>query len=200
MPSQSAGPVAQDAKGRSARWVSAFFGFDHAQPRKANLLCPGAAGQDGMPVILSHTIDPRTLQRDDFAVVTRAGAENAPFYVTLAPAVGAGELRTVLLVGELGSASDPPQTVRIVGDLLSDGATGGTVNIGACRGASSLSNGGRRWLGRNMCPGPTGQAAACEAARLALMGRSKRCALPGQEGSAGRQVTRWVIRSAHSTE
>jgi hypothetical protein len=48
--------------------------------------------------------------------------------------VGAGELRTVLLIGELGSAVDQPAVVRIVGDILSDGSTGGLVNL---RGAAA---------------------------------------------------------------
>jgi hypothetical protein len=129
MASESTSAVARDSRGDGARLVSAFFGLDDALPRKANLLCAGAAGQDGMPVILSHTIDERTLQKEDFLVVTRSGVEHTPFCVTLAPAVGAGELRTVLLVGALGSASDPPVAVRIVGDILSDGATGGPVSF-----------------------------------------------------------------------
>jgi hypothetical protein len=109
--------VARDAGGRAARLVSAFFGLDDALPRKANLLCAGAAGQDGMPVILSHTIDERTLQKEDFIVITRAGAEHAPFCVTLAPAVGAGELRTVLLVGALGVAERTRQRCLTVNGM-----------------------------------------------------------------------------------
>jgi len=109
--------------------VSAFFGLDDALPQRARLLCAGAAGRDGMPVILSRTIDSNTLQREDFLVITRSGAQNVPACVTLAPAVGAGEARTVLLVGELGSAADPPVTVRVVGDILSDNTAPNPVNF-----------------------------------------------------------------------
>jgi len=128
-PSRSAPGGTDAAAAGRGRLVSAFFGLDHALPMKANVMCLGAAGKDGMPVILSSTIDSRTLDKDDFLVLTRAGAERTPSCVTLAPAVGPGELRTVLLVGELGSAADPPVTVRIVGDILSDAATGQVVNF-----------------------------------------------------------------------
>jgi hypothetical protein len=95
-----------------------------------------------MPVVLSHTIDQETLENDDFVVITQSGARRTPDCVTLAPAIGAGELRTVLLVGELGSADDPPVTVRIVGDILSDGATGGPVSFrGAEAGVIPLDRG-----------------------------------------------------------
>jgi hypothetical protein len=134
--------VQRDANGRFASLVSAFFGLDNALPGRAALLCPGASGRDGVPVVFSHTLAQETLGKDDFVVITKAGARRTPDCVTLAPAVGAGELRTVLLVGELGSADDPPATVRIVSDILSDGATGGTVSFrGAEAGVIPLDRG-----------------------------------------------------------
>tara|TARA_B100001029_G_C15044663_1_gene446210 strand:+ start:957 stop:1421 length:465 start_codon:yes stop_codon:yes gene_type:complete len=36
--------------------LSAFFGLDNALPFRANLLCLGASGLDGMPVVLSRTL------------------------------------------------------------------------------------------------------------------------------------------------
>lgn len=111
-----------DTTGHPVRLLSAFFGLDNGLPFRANLLCVGASGQDGMPVVLSHTIDPETLQSEDFQVVTRSGAKRTPHCVTLRPAQDAGELRTVLLIGEFGNANDdPPEAVHVVGDLLSDG-------------------------------------------------------------------------------
>lgn len=116
--------------GPPARMLSAFFGLDNSLPLRANRLCPGASGQDGMPIVLSHTIDPETLQADDIRVVTRSGAEHIPFCVTLRPAHDPDELRTVLLIGEFGdAASDPPVKVVIVDDLLSDGFTNDSVNF-----------------------------------------------------------------------
>lgn len=110
--------------------MSAFFGLDNGLGARANLLCVGAAGQDGMPVVLSHTIDPDSLQREDFRVFTRSGAERTPFCVTLGPARDPGELRTVLLIGEFGDAADdPPEKVLVVDDLFSDGMRGGRVNF-----------------------------------------------------------------------
>jgi len=123
-------PAAQSANGQPARLLSAFYGLDNGLGVGANRICLGAAGRDGMPIVLSHTIDPTTLQPEDFSVLTRSGAERTPFCVTLAPARDAGELRTVLLIGEFGdAATDPPVKVLVVDDLLSDGTTGVRLNF-----------------------------------------------------------------------
>ena len=122
--------VAQAANGETARPLSAFFGLDNRLPAGANLLCQGAAGKDGMPVVLSHTVDAETLQPEDFRIVTESGSERTPLCTTLRPAGDPGELRTVLLIGEFGNAGDdPPVKVRVVGDLLSDGVAGEPVNF-----------------------------------------------------------------------
>ena len=123
-------PAAQAEDGQAARPLSAFFGLDNDLPFGANLLCLGASGEDGMPVVLSHTVDPESLQPEDFRVVTRSGAEHTPACATLRPAGDPGELRTVLLIGELGDAADdPPVQALVVDDLLSDGVMGGPVNF-----------------------------------------------------------------------
>lgn len=123
-------PATLDANAEPARLLSAFFGLDNGLPFGANRICLGASGQDGMPVVLSHTIDSETLQPEDFRVLTRSGDERTPICVTLRPATDAGEHRTVLLIGEFGDAADdPPVTVLIVDDLLSDGVTGDQVNF-----------------------------------------------------------------------
>lgn len=123
-------PVAQAANGETARPLSAFFGLDNALPAGANFLCQGASGQDGMPIVLSHTVDAETLQAEDFRIVTRSGSERTPICSTLRPAGDPGELRTVLLIGEFGDATnDPPVKVLVVGDLFSDGVTGDPVNF-----------------------------------------------------------------------
>ena len=59
---------------QSARPLSAFFGLDNKLPFGANVLCLGAGGEDGMPVVLSHTIKPDSLQAEDFRVVRQSGA------------------------------------------------------------------------------------------------------------------------------
>ena len=90
----------------------------------------GASGLDGMPVVLSHTIDPETLEAEDFEVVTQSGAKQTPHCVTMRPAQDPGELRTVLLIGEFGNADDdPPAFVRIAGDLMSDGSRSKRINF-----------------------------------------------------------------------
>jgi hypothetical protein len=110
----------RDANGREAVLLSAFFGIDNGLPRAANRgICKGAAGKDGMPVIFSHEIDVETLQAGDFRVVAESGAVGEVLCVTPAPAADIGELRTILLVGEYGSAEDQPFSVEIVGNLLS---------------------------------------------------------------------------------
>ena len=124
------GAAAQAANGETARPLSAFFGLDNALPAGANLLCQGAAGQDGMPVVLSHTVDAETPEPGDFRIVTESGSERTPLCTTLRPAGDPGELRTVLLIGEFGNAGDdPPVKVLVVGDLLSDGVSGEPVNF-----------------------------------------------------------------------
>lgn len=105
---------------QSAEVLSAFFGLDNALPPLARLICRGAPGKDGMPVIFSTEIDHRTMQAGDFRVITASGATGEMTCATLAPATDAGELRTVLLVGEFGTAeTDPPVRVEIVGHLHS---------------------------------------------------------------------------------
>lgn len=124
------GAAAQTANGETARPLSAFFGLDNALPAGVNLLCQGAAGKDGMPVVLSRTVDAETLQPGDFRIVTQSGSERTPLCTTLRPAGDPGELRTVLLIGEFGNADhDPPVKVLIVDDLLSDGVSGEPVNF-----------------------------------------------------------------------
>ena len=123
-------PVAQAASGKPARLLSAFFGLDNALPARANRICRGAAGQDGMPLVLSHTVDADTVQPEDFQIITRSGAQRSPICSTLRPAIDAGELRTVLLIGDFGdAANDPPVKALVVGDLVSDGVAGGAVNF-----------------------------------------------------------------------
>ena len=119
-----------DENGQPPRLLSAFFGLDNKLPLVANLLCLDASREDGMPVVLSHTIDPETLQAEDFRVVRRSGAESTPMCATLRPSIDAGELRTVLLIGEFGNAdNDPPAKVVVVDDLISDGTVGEPVNF-----------------------------------------------------------------------
>ena len=109
-------------RSQPARLLSAFFGLDNDLPFRANALCLGASGKDGMPVVLSHTVDPDVLQPELFQVVTQSGDARTPKCVTLRPAQDPGERRTVLLIGEFGDApDDPPVSVEVVGDLLSDG-------------------------------------------------------------------------------
>lgn len=110
----------RQAGGKTAELLSAFFGLDNGLLRVANLICWGAAGRDGMPVIFSSEIDHTTLQAGDFEVTTAAGVTGDMHCVSLLPATDAGELRTVLLIGEFGDArGDPPAKVKIVGNLHS---------------------------------------------------------------------------------
>lgn len=110
----------QDANGRRAALLSAFFGLDDALPPVANrVFCSGAAGQDGMPVVFSHEIDVETLQAGDFRIVSESGTVGEITCVTPAPADDVGESRTVLIIGQYGTAEDQPASVEIVGNLLS---------------------------------------------------------------------------------
>ncbi|MDE0113306.1 MAG: hypothetical protein OXI87_21270 [Albidovulum sp.] len=113
--------LSRQTEAQSAYLISAFFGLDGDLPRSANFgICAGAGGADGMPVVFSREIDLATLQAGDFQVRTKSGRTGSQTCVTLLPAIDEGELRTVLLVGDLGSAdSDPPVRVKIIGNLHS---------------------------------------------------------------------------------
>ena len=113
-----------------ASLLSAFFGLDNNLPFRSNRLCPGASGQDGMPVVFSHTLNTETVNESDFEVETRSGEVYSPICVTLRPADDEGENRTVLLIGEFGNAeTDPPERVSIVGDLHSDSEDSKPLNF-----------------------------------------------------------------------
>ena len=115
---------------QEVRPLSAFFGLDNNLLLGANALCLGAWGKDGMPVVLSHTVNQDSLQAEDFRVVRKSGANDTPMCVTLRPAGDTDENRTVLLIGEFGNADDdPPVKVLIVDDLFSDATEGPQVNF-----------------------------------------------------------------------
>ncbi|MCX6614364.1 MAG: hypothetical protein NTW74_26435 [Acidobacteria bacterium] len=103
------------------RLLSAFFGLDNKLPLLAGWrVCSGAGGKDGMPVVFDREVDVKTVEAGDFVVVTRGGVRGSVHCVTVMPAADAGEVRTVLLVGEFGSAAtDPPATVAVIGNLIS---------------------------------------------------------------------------------
>jgi len=97
--------------------VSAFFGLDNAL---AGLLCnqPGSL-LDGMPVNFQFPLDESSLSETDFEVLDGLGNVHTPICALLAPANENGENRTVLLLGEFGTAvSNPPVEVRVVGELF----------------------------------------------------------------------------------
>jgi hypothetical protein len=97
--------------------VSAFFGLDNVLP---GLLCNQPGSQlDGMPVNFKFPLDVSSLSETDFEVVDRLGNIHTPNCVSLAPANENGENRSVLLLGEFGTAvSNPPVEVRVTGDLF----------------------------------------------------------------------------------
>ena len=97
--------------------VSAFFGLDNVLP---GLLCNQPGSQlDGMPVNFKFPLDVSSLSETDFEVVDRLGNTHTPNCVSLAPANENGENRSVLLLGEFGTAvTNPPVEVRVTGDLF----------------------------------------------------------------------------------
>ena len=96
--------------------LSAFFGLDNKLPQRANRICRGGVGLDGMPVIFFTEIDHATLQPGDFLIMKKSGAKGYAHCATWVPATDAGELRTVLLIGEFGNAdadADAPARVEV---------------------------------------------------------------------------------------
>ena len=83
--------------------VSAFFGLDNALP--SLFLCNQQAGLlDGMPVNFKFPLDASSLSETDFEVLDSLGNIHTPICVSMAPANENGENRTVLLLGEFGTA------------------------------------------------------------------------------------------------
>jgi len=111
--------------GRSAELLSSFFGLDDGLPSLANLvICDGASGKDGMPIIFNGEIDVTTLEPGDLKVTQASGRIGKVHCLTMAPADDKGELRTALLVGQFGSIEDPPVRVEVTGNVHSiDGTT-----------------------------------------------------------------------------
>lgn len=100
--------------------LSSYFGLDNALPEGSAIrICPEAPYLDGMPVIFSSELDNKTIQTTYFEVLTLYGNIGNITCVTFSPATDEGEYRSVLLVGDFGSAEDMPVTVRVTGDVLS---------------------------------------------------------------------------------
>lgn len=107
-------------KTREAKVLSAFFGRDNDLPLRSVLLSWSAPGNDGMPVIFSQEVDPSSLDPSYFEITTESGKKFKPKDITLNPANEEFELRTVLMVGELGDhPEDKPISLKITGDIMS---------------------------------------------------------------------------------
>lgn len=107
-------------KTREATVLSSFFGLDNDLPLISVLLSWHAPGNDGMPVIFSQEVDPSTLDTDDFEITTESGQKLKPKVITLNPANEEFELRTVLLIGEIGDhPQNRPISLAIIGDIYS---------------------------------------------------------------------------------
>jgi hypothetical protein len=123
--------LAQSGNGQGTI-LSAFFGLDDSRRIRIRTMitCRGLKGGDGMPVILSHEIDEKTLDPEDFRVTTASGKVGRVGCVTLRPANEEGEKRTVLVIGEYGSKADQPVKVDIIGHVMS---MDGRVNFKGAR-------------------------------------------------------------------
>lgn len=107
-------------KKRDAKILTAFFGLDNGLTRRTRLIYKNAPGQDGMPLVFSHELDPNTLEGSDFEITTAQGNVIQVEAASLLPANEEFELRTVLLIGEYGSYPDnQPLSVKVIGDLMS---------------------------------------------------------------------------------
>ena len=101
--------------------LSAFFGLDDGLPVLARfLICGGARGGDGMPVVFSQELDIESVQAGDFRVVLSDGRQGEVDCGTPAPANEIGEFRTILMIGDFGSAAHQPVRVEVAGNILSE--------------------------------------------------------------------------------
>ena len=112
--------VPQIDKTREAKILTAFFGLDNGLTGRTRVIYRKAPGKDGMPLVFSHELDPKTIQGSDFEVTTAKGDVIVVEAASLQPANEEFELRTVLLIGEYGSYPDnQPVSVKIIDDLMS---------------------------------------------------------------------------------
>lgn len=123
--------------------LAAFFGLDNQLPPPPQPgICDESEGNDGLPVVFTHPIDVTTLDPEDFELTSAEGNVSTPICAILIPAVDPGENRTVLLVGEFGSApDDEPVEVVVVGELLSTAETGAVDFNGASQEVVPLASG-----------------------------------------------------------
>lgn len=95
--------------------LSAFYGLDNSDQLN---------GEDGLPVVMSGEIQEGTLNPTDFSIVLEDGQRRTPRIASLKPADEEDEDRTILLVGDFGSAvANPPQRVEVVNTLLTEGGS-----------------------------------------------------------------------------
>ncbi len=107
-------------KEREAKILTAFFGLDNGLTQRARAIYSKAPGKDGLPLVFSLELDPKSLDAEDFAITTQNGMVFKVEAASLLPANEEFELRTVLLIGEYGNYPDnPPVWVEVVGDLMS---------------------------------------------------------------------------------
>ncbi|MCP5432998.1 MAG: hypothetical protein H6923_06980 [Alphaproteobacteria bacterium] len=123
--------AAASARAEDPAILSAYFGLDEASVPLVHpfrLTCADGDRIDGLPLVLSHEVDQATIEPQDFLVHTQSGKTLQPNCATTNPAGEEDEDRTVLLLGELGDwPSDPPVSVEIVGEVLSEPESDGTV-------------------------------------------------------------------------
>ena len=120
-------------KTRDVKILTAFFGLDNGLTGRTRVIYRKAPGKDGMPLVFSHELDPKTIDGSDFEVTTKKGNVIQVEAASLQPANEEFELRTVLLIGEYGSYPDnQPISVKVIGDLMSrngDNYKGQTIDV-----------------------------------------------------------------------
>lgn len=125
--------------------ISAFFGLDEelpmganaaflpqfnpwnaasGNPHRANPTQANITGEDGMPIVFSEDLNPASVDPSDFLITTASGETYAPLAASVNPSNEPGELHTVLIAGEFGTApsgidpGDPPVSLSLVGNLM----------------------------------------------------------------------------------
>ena len=125
--------------------ISAFFGLDEelpmaanaaflpqfnplnaasGDPNRANPTQANITGEDGLPIVFSEDLNPASVDPSDFLITTASGETFAPLAASVNPSNEPGELHTVLIAGEFGTApsgidpGDPPVSLSLVGPLM----------------------------------------------------------------------------------
>jgi len=109
---------ANEADHYQGQIIAANYGSANLPAPLGALVCPAAAGRDGIPVHFETEVS-GPVYPEDFIVRGQSGDVRPVLCATFEPSDDVGDRRSILLVGEFGNVDDQPVSVEIVGHIWS---------------------------------------------------------------------------------